>query len=106
MHTKKLIRDRIPEIIAASGRKAVTRVMKEAEYRRELRRKLDEELEEYLEAETDPAALEELADLMELIQVLATLHDSTPEELERIRAQKAKERGSFTKRLFLDEIRE
>jgi hypothetical protein len=40
------------------------------------------------------------------IQVLATLHGYKPEELERIRAQKAKERGSFTKRLFLDEIRE
>jgi predicted house-cleaning noncanonical NTP pyrophosphatase (MazG superfamily) len=54
--TKKLVRDRIPEIIAASGRTAVTWVMEEAEYRRELRRKLHEELEEYLEAETDPAA--------------------------------------------------
>jgi predicted house-cleaning noncanonical NTP pyrophosphatase (MazG superfamily) len=45
---KKLVRDRIPEIIEASGRKPVVEVLGQEEYVRELRRKLQEEVQEYL----------------------------------------------------------
>jgi len=43
----KLVRDRIPEIIAAAGSRPKTRVLDEAEYISELRRKLVEEVEEF-----------------------------------------------------------
>ncbi|MDR6224702.1 nucleoside triphosphate pyrophosphohydrolase [Desmospora profundinema] len=100
----KLIRDRIPKIIFASGKQAVIRVMDDKEYRKEIRKKLYEELEEYLRAEDDDAALEELADMLELIHVLTEIHGSTPGELEMIRAGKAEKRGGFKEKLFLERV--
>ena len=43
----KLVRDKIPEIISASGKKANCRILGEDEYIKELDRKLDEECAEY-----------------------------------------------------------
>ena len=48
MKHNKLVRDRIPAIIAASGRTAHTRLLTEEEYIAALHRKLDEEAAELL----------------------------------------------------------
>ena len=55
----KLVRDRIPEIIEADGRKCETVILSDEEYIAALDKKLSEELAEYLES----GSLEELADL-------------------------------------------
>jgi predicted house-cleaning noncanonical NTP pyrophosphatase (MazG superfamily) len=101
---RKLIRDRIPEVIAASGKKAVIRVLEDEEYRKEARKKLHEELAEYESAEDDKSALEELADILELVYALAEIHGSSREDLEKIRAAKESERGGFRRKLFLEEV--
>lgn len=93
----KLVRDRIPEIIAAEGRRAEVRVLTEAEYLAALKQKLGEELAEYLKDDN----LEELADLMEVVYALAVAKGSSPSELEALRAKKQQERGGFRERLFL-----
>ena len=62
--------------------------------------KLDEELAEYHRDQN----IEELADLLEVIRAAAAEHGFTPEELERVRAEKAAERGGFSKRIFLREV--
>lgn len=99
MSYKKLVRDKIPEIIQASGQRPVTRVLDEQEYLRELVKKLGEEYEEFQEE----LSLEELADIQEAINALAdTL--SSREELERVRAEKAEERGGFSKRIYLEGV--
>ncbi|MGK5550057.1 nucleoside triphosphate pyrophosphohydrolase [Actinomadura kijaniata] len=94
---EKLVRDRIPEIIQASGATPNTRVATEDEYATLLRAKLYEEVAEYT-AENDPA---ELADILEVLHALAALHGLTPEELETLRAAKASERGGFQARIVL-----
>ena len=43
----KLVRDRIPEIIEASGKNCVTEILSDADYLKMLDAKLDEELAEY-----------------------------------------------------------
>ena len=96
----KLVRDRIPEIIRASGQECTTEILSEEDYRRMLDAKLDEELAEYRRDQT----IEELADLMEVIRAVAAAQGCTPEELERIRAEKAAERGGFEKRILLKEV--
>lgn len=101
---RKLVRDRIPEIIAASGKEAIWRVMEDDEYQKEVRKKLHEELAEYEAAKDDSSALEELADMLELIHTLAGIHGSKPEDLERIRATKAAERGGFRRKLLLEKV--
>ena len=96
----KLVRDRIPEIIERSGKRAVCRTLSEEEYLLMLDRKLDEELAEY----RDGHSMEELADLLEVIYAEASARGFTLNEIERIRLQKKAERGGFEKRLLLKSV--
>ncbi|MCP2015542.1 putative house-cleaning noncanonical NTP pyrophosphatase (MazG superfamily) [Deinococcus sp. HSC-46F16] len=90
----KLVRDRIPERFPASR----YRVLDEAEFGAALRAKLTEEVGEYL-ADGTP---EELADVLEVLHALAARHGLTPGDLERLRVQKAAERGAFVGRVWLE----
>ena len=95
----KLVRDKIPEIIAQSGGQAKTRVLNMAEYRVELERKLDEEVAEF-HKDQNP---QELADIMEVVYALADAIGCNPEQLQQIYDQKHTDRGGFTQRIFLEE---
>ncbi|KUP09416.1 phosphoribosyl-ATP pyrophosphohydrolase [Bacillus coahuilensis p1.1.43] len=100
----KLVRDHIPKIIESSGKKFSTRILSEEEYITELKNKSFEELEEYCNAGTRDEALEELADLLEIMHAFAKSHGATLEEVERIRLKKAEERGGFEEKIFLMEV--
>ncbi|BAQ09388.1 phosphoribosyl-ATP pyrophosphohydrolase [Bacillus sp. OxB-1] len=100
----KLVRDRIPEIIEKSGKRLSLRILGDEEYMEELRTKLGEELEEYLAADHAVAAVEELADMLELIYAAAAAHGATPHQLDMIREKKAEERGAFNERIYLIEV--
>ena len=98
----KLVRDRIPEIIEASGKSCVTEILPDEAYLRMLDTKLDEELAEYRADQN----IEELADLMEVIRACAVARGYSVEELEQVRAKKAAKRGGFEKKILLKEVRE
>ena len=98
----KLVRDRIPEIIEASGKSCKTDTLSQADYLRMLDIKLDEELEEYHKDHN----IEELADLLEVIRAVAIARGYTLNELEQTRAEKAADRGGFEKRILLKEVYE
>lgn len=100
MKYNKLIRDRIPEIIAKNGQTARVRVLTDEEYLAKLDEKLGEELAEYL-ADGD---VEELADLLEVIYAAALARGTTEEQLDEIRRKKAEERGAFAEKLLLEEV--
>ncbi|MFD2681938.1 phosphoribosyl-ATP pyrophosphohydrolase [Bacillus seohaeanensis] len=100
----KLVRDRIPEIIEATGKKFSASILDEEQYIKELKKKSLEELEEYHEAETNEDALEELADVLEIMHALASVHGSSIEEVERIRKGKTEKRGGFENKVFLIEV--
>nr|WP_184806408.1 nucleoside triphosphate pyrophosphohydrolase [Kribbella italica] len=92
----------MPEIIRAKGEEAIVYRAEPDEYRRRLRDKLVEEVDEFLsegEAERE-AALEELADVLEVVRALAVDLGSSAEEIERIRSTKAAERGAFAERVI------
>lgn len=96
----KLVRDRIPEIIEASGRICITEILSDEDYLRMLDAKLDEEMAEYHADQN----IEELADLMEVIRACAIARGYTIEELEQVRAEKAAKRGGFAKKILLKEV--
>ena len=98
----KLVRDRIPEIIAATGQRCKTRILDREEYLAKLEEKLSEELAEYQESQS----LEELADLLEVIRACAVARGYTVEELDQVRAEKAAKRGGFEKKIFLIDVTE
>lgn len=99
MTEPKLVRDRIPEIIRSHGGEPVVRTADAGEYRHRLWAKLTEETGEFLAAEDASEALEELADVLEVVHALAAELGSTPEALEAHRAAKAAARGGFRDRI-------
>lgn len=94
----KLVRDKIPEIIEQSGKKAVTHILSEEKYLAALETKLNEEVAEYQEDKN----LEELADVLEVLQAICVAKGYTLEELEQKRKEKAEERGGFKDMIFLE----
>ncbi|MEK3854070.1 nucleoside triphosphate pyrophosphohydrolase [Cytobacillus sp. FSL H8-0458] len=100
----KLVRDRIPEIIERTGKRYSTKTLNKSEFIKEFRRKSFEELEEYMNADNHEEALEELADLLEIIHALAETHGASIEKVEELRKQKAEERGGFKEKIFLIEV--
>ena len=100
----KLVRDLIPNVITKTGKEFSTRILPEDEYIVELKKKLSEELQEYNEAKTDEEAVEELADILELLHAAVKMHNSTVKELEEVRKAKAEKRGGFEQRIFLIEV--
>lgn len=100
----KLVRDHIPAIIESTGKGYRTRILDAEEYIHELNTKLKEESEEYHQATDDAAALEELADMLEVIRALAEAKGSSWEELENLRAKKEESRGGFKDRVFLIDV--
>ena len=97
----KLVRDRIPEIIEKSGKSCVTRILGDDEYIKMLDTKLDEELNEYHKDQN----IEELADLLEVIRACTIARGYSLQELEDIRRKKADERGIFSDRIMLIEVK-
>lgn len=98
----KLVRDKIPDIIHKSGKTAVTRTLNDQDYREELGKKLKEEVEEFLEAHD----AEELADILEVIYGFTENMGKDFQEIEAIRKNKLEERGSFSKRIYLESVKE
>lgn len=96
----KLVRDRIPDIIEASGKSCVTEILSDEDYLRMVDAKLDEELAEYHKDQN----IEELADLMEVIYAAAIARGYTLEQLEQVRVEKTEKRGRFTKKIRLLEV--
>ncbi len=88
----KLVRDRIPEIIAASGKPAQIHVAVGDEYWHLLKAKLREEADEFIESESP----EELADIAEVLQTIIAYKHFNITELRRQKEVKAQERGAFT----------
>ncbi|GAB3802243.1 pyrophosphohydrolase domain-containing protein [Virgibacillus kimchii] len=100
----KLIRDRIPEIIENTGKSFKTEILSDERYIAELKKKLNEEVGEYQEAANDSDALEELADILELMHALAGEHGGSIGKVEQIRKKKAEKRGAFNDKIFLIEV--
>ena len=83
MKYNKLVRDRIPEIIEASGKTCVTEILSDEAYLRMVDAKLDEMLGEYHCDQT----IEVLADSLEVIYAAAMARGYTLEQLESVRAE-------------------
>jgi predicted house-cleaning noncanonical NTP pyrophosphatase (MazG superfamily) len=96
----KLVRDRIPEIIRATGKECETSIVSGAKKTELLEKKLMEEVGEYMEAKN----LEELADVMEVLFGLAEDLGYSEEDLVRAREGKKEERGGFKDGVVLERV--
>lgn len=97
----KLVRDKIPENInSMEGRKATWRIMDDDEYIKELNKKLLEEAHEFIEEN----AIEELADVMEVIQSIMRIKNISYEELKNVQQMKREKKGGFSNKIYLVEV--
>lgn len=99
MKYHKLIRDKMPELMAAKGERFTTHVADDAEYWRMLKEKLRQEVNEFIVRDD----FGELASAQELIHAICGAKGMTFDELEAIRRRKAEAKGGYGKRIILDE---
>jgi predicted house-cleaning noncanonical NTP pyrophosphatase (MazG superfamily) len=93
----KLVRDRIPDIIRAEGKRCEVRTLGADEYLEKLDEKLREELDEYAASHD----VGELADLVEVVAAIVASRGISSAEFEALRQAKRAERGAFERRYLL-----
>jgi predicted house-cleaning noncanonical NTP pyrophosphatase (MazG superfamily) len=91
----KLVRDLVPVRIQRRGERALVYSANRNELATLIRAKVIEEAVEYYWAADDAASVQELADLLELLQAAARIHEVKFEDVEKEAARKRKERGGF-----------
>jgi predicted house-cleaning noncanonical NTP pyrophosphatase (MazG superfamily) len=96
----KLVRDRIPELTAATGQPGAWHQAGPEEYSRRLRDKLLEEAHQAAAAASPAELLEELGDVLQVLYALAAHAGLQPAEVECARARKAHTHGSYRRRLI------
>jgi len=100
---KKLIRDRIPEIILQDGKTAEFRILGEEEYKKELLTKIIEEAKEVYETNGQKEDLiKELADILEIIDYIIKDFNLSAAEIQEVKDDRKKSRGGFDKKIFLE----
>lgn len=97
----KLVRDKIPEVIKATGKECEFEIAPKEERYKLLEAKLNEEVNEFLEDKN----LEELSDVMEVLVGLAEALGYSEEELLKARDKKREERGGFKEGIVLKSVR-
>ncbi|MVO73642.1 phosphoribosyl-ATP pyrophosphohydrolase [Paeniclostridium sordellii] len=93
----KLVRDRIPEIIEASGNKCEIEVVSDEVALEYLYKKLNEEVGELLEDKN----LDEIADCLEVLFAIGAKYGYSEDEVLGRRNEKKLERGGFKDNLVL-----
>lgn len=100
----KLVRDKIPEKIKKSGGKVSQKILGINNYISELKKKLIEESEELISTKTTKDALDEIADIQELIDMLLIALNYKARDLKKIQKDKNKKNGSFKDRIYINHI--
>ena len=104
--TKKLVRDKIPEIIKKeTGKVPKYRVAPSQEVSYWLIKKIVEEVKEAKEAikAGDPRQIAlELADIQTALDALILSQKQSASSIQKLKSKRKKERGGFTKRIIMD----
>jgi predicted house-cleaning noncanonical NTP pyrophosphatase (MazG superfamily) len=102
----KLIRDKIPEIIEKDNAIPKVSVLDDEKFAVALKEKLIEEAKELLDTKTQEEILNELSDILQLVESIATNNNLSIAEIEKQKLAKKEKRGGFEKKLFLEYVDE
>ena len=100
----KLIRSKLPERMNLEGVNIIGRHLNEEEFILELKNKLVEEAIEVRDTDSKDDLIKELADIMEVIESIISVHSITEEEVEKERIVKSEVNGHFLPTNFVDYI--
>lgn len=96
----KLIRDKLPQIMRASGIQVFERAMEKDEYLKRLKDKLLEEAKEVIASGSEKEMREELADLLEVMLSLAKAYGMEFADIQQAAEQKRADKGGFDNRIY------
>lgn len=100
MRGGKLVRDKIPNIIAAeTGKSVAVKILTDEEYMDALHDKLDEEVAEF----HDGSDIDELVDIYEVLDALVKHLGHTFDDIRTKSLSKRNKCGTFSNRFFLVE---
>ncbi|PIP25060.1 MAG: phosphoribosyl-ATP pyrophosphohydrolase [Candidatus Nealsonbacteria bacterium CG23_combo_of_CG06-09_8_20_14_all_36_12] len=99
----KLIRDRIPQIIKEADWVPTVRILRKSEFLGAVKKKVLEEAGELIKSKDKKGITNEIVDIQELIDVLASEIGLTKSQIKKQQKLKNRKRGGFKKRLFLIE---
>ncbi len=102
----KLVRDKIPEIIRSNKALPKVSLLSVEQFRVALKEKMLEEAKELLLAKTEEEVLDELADILQLLESIATNYKIKFSELKKRKNKKKETRGGFDKMIFLEYVDE
>ena len=77
------------------------KVLKQNEFLNSVKKKIFEEAGELIHSKNKKDIIDEITDIHELLDVLATEMKLTKPQVKKLQVVKAKKRGGFKKRLFL-----
>jgi predicted house-cleaning noncanonical NTP pyrophosphatase (MazG superfamily) len=97
----KLVRDKIPEQIKKGGEIVVEARLPKSDISFALLGKLIEEIREFQIAKNSPEAIEEMADIVEVLRAISTEFEIGWDDIEASRIRKRKMRGGFDERRVL-----
>lgn len=100
----KLVRDKVPAMIATSGLRAIVTVVHGEEELEAMRRKIVEEANELAAAGSRSEIISEIADLMEILAAYRKRHNIRDTEIFEEANRKRRDRGAFEKGTFLISI--
>lgn len=102
---RKLVRDRIPEIIKENGGVPQTRILTKKEFKEELLKKLVEEAKEAYKSKEKDGLISELADIQEVLLSVYEIYSINYNDVTKTARKKRKERGAFNKRVYLESVK-
>lgn len=97
----KLVRDRIPDIIADHGERPEFVILDEIDFQKSLRQKLVEEARELADAREVRDVENKLVDLYEILRTFEKLYHLRHSDVIEWQEKKRQERGGFDKRIYL-----
>ena len=97
----KLWRDKAIEFLEKHGSKVHWNILNDEEFAQELKNKFLEEAHEVSNAKNKKELMEELADILEVMDALCSVHSFSLEEIVCIKEKKCQERGGFHGRKFV-----
>lgn len=97
---RKLVRDKIPQIIEENGETPVWKTVEDTDFRHVLLMKVIEEASEFIRK----PGPEEEADLQEVLLKVREICGYTAEDVEKTRLQKAETHGTFENGVYLEHV--